>query len=164
MTMLLFKIKIEVLRLSCSCAHSDVLCKSLRVIKNAEHGSTRKKPISSIKAPITRAEGLQLLMNVGTVISDTPRSHKRLLNRAEIIDWLSMPEHVHPVRFTARVWCAAGSSPSVYAWATYESLEVRCEANSMTLKFQTSFSGSGLPDYTHPEVPPHPNQVRLLYM
>jgi hypothetical protein len=166
------KIKREVVTTSyglCSFARSNVFHQSLRVIKTADHGSRRKKPISSIKAPFSRAEGLQLLGNFGTITAETARSHKRVLNRAEIIEWLGMPEHVHPVGFSAKVWCRTGSSPSVYAWATYESLEVRCEANSMTLKFQTSFSGSGVPEYnvdtqtiTMSNVPPHPNQVTLI--
>ena len=57
---------------------------------------------------------------------------------------------VHPVAFDGKVWCfAGGPMPKVYAWAGFESLEVKFEPSSslLTLKFRTFMAGSGDPSY-----------------
>ena len=83
--------------------------------------------------------------------SDTSRMTKwSLTSDAAISRLLGCEKLIHPVAFDGKVWCfAGGPMPKVYAWAGFESLEVKFEPSSslLTLKFRTFMAGSGDPSY-----------------
>ena len=85
------------------------------------------------------------------VKSDTSRMTKwSLTSDAAISRLLGCEKLIHPVAFDGKVWCfAGGPMPKVYAWAGFESLEVKFEPSSslLTLKFRTFMAGSGDPSY-----------------
>jgi len=82
-------------------------------------------------------------------ILDNSRVMKWKLNGDEVTQWLELSEKlIHPVAFEGKVVCVAGQRRSVYGWATYETLEAQYVRKSkiLTLRFQTSLFGTGLPD------------------
>ena len=81
----------------------------------------------------------QLLGSVGTKLSSTARMDKISVGLT------STDKHVHPVKFDGKVWCFGGQKPKIYACAGFESLEVKVEAQMMTLKFRTFLATTGRP-------------------
>ena len=81
--------------------------------------------------------------------SDTARMTRWLLDAAAATSWLGIGQTIHPVAFDGKVWCFAGTRPSIYAHAKVESLEVKFEqsSNLLTLKFRTFYAGSGMPGH-----------------
>ena len=88
-----------------------------------------------------------MLGSVGTQLSSSKKMTKISVAPSEIPGWLGIEEMVHPVKFDGKVWCLAGQRPQVYAWAAFESLEVKIEAHMITLKFRTYLGRTGRPGY-----------------
>lgn len=120
--------------------------KCVREIKKVAHND-KKKPYTTVTEGMPKAEALVLLGSVGTQISSTARMDKISVAPSEIPAWLSIDKFVHPVKFDGKVWCFAGQNPKVYAWAGFESLEVKLEAHMMTLKFRTYQAMTGKPGF-----------------
>ena len=116
----------------------------VREIKKTAHNDKRK-PYTTVTEGMPKAEALQLLGGVGTKVSSSKKMDKITLQPSEIAAWLGIEELVHPVKFDGKVWCFAGQKPQVYAWAGFESLEVKVENHMMTLKFRTFMAKTGRP-------------------
>merc|ERR1712039_421583 len=133
--------------------------KVISAIKKTAHNE-KKKPYSEVSEGIPREQALSLLGSLGTVKSDTKRMHKRILFSEDVRELLGI-EEVHPVKFDGVTWCLAGETPSVYAWARVESLEVKVEESLLSMKVRTYMSGSGIPDSSGhcPHLNDRPNQA-----
>ena len=120
--------------------------KCVREIKKTAHNQKRK-PFTTVTEGMPRDEAVQLLGSVGTQLSSSKKMTKISVAPSEIPGWLGIEEMVHPVKFDGKVWCLAGQRPQVYAWAAFESLEVKIEAHMITLKFRTYLGRTGRPGY-----------------
>jgi hypothetical protein len=121
--------------------------KCVREIKKTAHNDKRK-PYTTVTEGMPKAEALQLLGDVGTKVSSTKKMDKISVSPPEIAAWLGIDEGlVHPVKFDGKVWSFGGQKPKVYAWAGFESLEVKVENNMITLKFRTYMAKTGRPGF-----------------
>ena len=66
----------------------------------------------------------------------------------DVSRFLGIERLVHPVKFDGMVLSFGGAPVHVYAWAAFESLEVKFENASkvLTLKARTFLAGSGRPE------------------
>ncbi len=118
----------------------------VREIKKTAHNDKRK-PYTTVAEGMPKAEALQLLGDVGTKISSTKKMDKISVAPSEIAAWLGIDQMVHPVKFDGKVWSFGGAKPKVYAWAGFESLEIKIEDHMLTLKFRTFLAQTGRPGF-----------------
>ena len=80
--------------------------------------------------------------------SDTARMTRWVLAGNDVSRFLGIERLVHPVKFDGMVLSFGGAPVNVYAWAAFESLEVKFENASkvLTLKARTFLAGSGRPE------------------
>ena len=66
----------------------------------------------------------------------------------DVSRFLGIERLVHPVKFDGMVLSFGGAPVHVYAWAAFESLEIKYENASkvLTLKSRTFLAGSGRPE------------------
>ena len=125
------------------------LCaKSVKAIKKTKHNDSRKPYTEVTEGLASRAAAMAVMAGV-PVKSESTRMTKWLLTSDGAISrFLGCDKLIHPVAFDGKVWCFAGQKPKIYAWAGFESLEVKFEPSSslLTLKFRTKLAGSGVPD------------------
>jgi len=88
------------------------------------------------------------LMNGLHPRSDTARMTRWVLTGNDVSRFLGIERLVHPVKFDGMVLSFGGAPVHVYAWAAFESLEVKFENASkvLTLKARTFLAGSGRPE------------------
>ena len=121
-------------------------------IKKTKHND-KKKPYTEVTEGVPSKAAAMAFMAGTALKSDTARMTKWVLEGAdEISALLGCERLIHPVAFDGKVWSFGGMKPQVYAWAGFESLEVKYEPTSalLTHKFRTFMAGSGQPGFFRP--------------
>ena len=121
--------------------------KIVKAVKKTAHND-RKKPYSEISDGCASKAVAVALMNGLHPKSDTARMTRWVLTGNDVSRFLGIERLVHPVKFDGKVWSFGGAEVHVYAWAAFESLEVKYEnaAKVLTLKARTFLAGSGRPE------------------
>ena len=121
--------------------------KVVKAVKKTAHND-RKKPYSEISdGCASRAVAVALMNNLHPK-SDTARMTRWVLTGNDVSRFLGVERLVHPVKFDGMVLSFGGLPANVYAWAAFESLEIKYEnaARILTLKSRTFLAGSGRPE------------------
>ena len=121
--------------------------KIVKAVKKTAHND-RKKPYSEISDGCASKAVAVALMNGLHPKSDTARMTRWVLAGNDVSRFLGIERLVHPVKFDGKVWSFGGAPVHVYAWAAFESLEIKYENASkvLTLKSRTFMAGSGRPE------------------
>ena len=121
--------------------------KVVKAVKKTAHND-RKKPYSEISDGCASKAVAVALMNGLHPKSDTARMTRWVLTGNDVSRFLGIERLVHPVKFDGKVWSFGGAEVHVYAWAAFESLEIKYENASkvLTLKARTFLAGSGRPE------------------
>ena len=121
--------------------------KIVKAVKKTAHND-RKKPYSEISDGCPNKAVAVALMNGLHPRSDTARMTRWVLTGNDVSRFLGIERLVHPVKFDGMVLSFGGAPVHVYAWAAFESLEVKFENASkvLTLKARTFLAGSGRPE------------------
>ena len=121
--------------------------KVVKAVKKTAHND-RKKPYSEISDGCASRDVAVALMNGLHPKSDTARMTRWTLTGNDVSRFLGIERLVHPVKFDGKVWSFGGAEVHVYAWAAFESLEIKYENASkvLTLKSRTFMAGSGRPE------------------
>ena len=121
--------------------------KVVKAVKKTAHND-RKKPYSEISDGCASRAVAVALMNGLHPKSDTARMTRWILTGNDVSRFLGIERLVHPVKFDGKVWSFGGAPVHVYAWAAFESLEIKYENASkvLTLKSRTFLAGSGRPE------------------
>ena len=121
--------------------------KIVKAVKKTAHND-RKKPYSEISDGCPNKAVAVALMNNLHPKSDTARMTRWVLTGNDVSRFLGIERLVHPVKFDGMVLSFGGAPVYVYAWAAFESLEVKFENASkvLTLKARTYLAGSGRPE------------------
>ena len=121
--------------------------KVVKAVKKTAHND-RKKPYSEISDGCASRAVAVALMNGLHPKSDTARMTRWTLTGNDVSRFLGIERLVHPVKFDGKVWSFGGAEVHVYAWAAFESLEIKFENASkvLTLKSRTFLAGSGRPE------------------
>ena len=120
--------------------------KVVKAVKKTAHND-RKKPYSEISDGCANKAVAVALMNGLHPKSDTARMTRWVLTGNDVSRFLGIERLVHPVKFDGMVLSFGGAPVHVYAWAAFESLEIKFENASkvLTLKARTFLAGSGRP-------------------
>ena len=121
--------------------------KVVKAVKKTAHND-RKKPYSEVSDGCPSKAVAVALMNGLHPKSDTARMTRWVLTGNDVSRFLGIERLVHPVKFDGMVLSFGGAPVNVYAWAAFESLEVKFENASkvLTLKARTFLAGSGRPE------------------
>ena len=121
--------------------------KVVKAVKKTAHND-RKKPYSEVSDGCASKAVAVALMNGLHPTSDTARMTRWILTGNDVSRFLGVERLVHPVKFDGKVWSFGGAPVHVYAWAAFESLEIKYENASkvLTLKSRTFMAGSGRPE------------------
>ena len=121
--------------------------KVVKAVKKTAHND-RKKPYSEISDGCASRAVAVALMNGLHPKSDTARMTRWVLTGNDVSRFLGIERLVHPVKFDGMVLSFGGAPVHVYAWAAFESLEVKFENASkvLSLKARTFLAGSGRPE------------------
>ena len=121
--------------------------KVVKAVKKTAHND-RKKPYSEVSDGCPSKAVAVALMNGLHPKSDTARMTRWVLTGNDVSRFLGIERLVHPVKFDGMVLSFGGAPVHVYAWAAFESLEVKFENASkvLTLKSRTFLAGSGRPE------------------
>ena len=121
--------------------------KVVKAVKKTAHND-RKKPYSEISDGCASRAVAVALMNGLHPKSDTARMTRWTLTGNDVSRFLGIERLVHPVKFDGMVLSFGGAPVHVYAWAAFESLEIKFENASkvLTLKARTFLAGSGRPE------------------
>ena len=121
--------------------------KVVKAVKKTAHND-RKKPYSEVSDGCPNKAVAVALMGGLHPKSDTARMTRWVLAGNDVSRFLGIERLVHPVKFDGMVLSFGGAPVHVYAWAAFESLEVKYEnaAKVLTLKCRTYLAGSGRPD------------------
>ena len=121
--------------------------KVVKAVKKTAHND-RKKPYSEISDGCPNKAVAVALMNGLHPKSDTARMTRWVLTGNDVSRFLGVERLVHPVKFDGMVLSFGGAPVNVYAWAAFESLEIKYENASkvLTLKSRTFLAGSGRPE------------------
>mmetsp|Transcript_5491 Transcript_5491/g.11966 ORF Transcript_5491/g.11966 Transcript_5491/m.11966 type:complete len:805 (-) Transcript_5491:127-2541(-) len=149
-------------------AKKRLLKRTTTEVKKTAHND-RKKPYSTVSDALPDESAARALFEDVTPSSDTKAMIKWKLSGMEVSNWFKndssglLEHYIHPVKFDGKVICLFGSKPKVYAWAGFDSVEVKFEkkSNLLTLKIRTYLAGTGRPDKFGGEdltVPPYPNR------
>lgn len=116
---------------------------AVRLIKKAAHNRS-KKPWTEITDSVPSLEAVQTLME-GFDKSESARMMTWELKSLDVAKWLGCSPFVHRVKFDGKV--ILGNAKQVYAWAGFDSCQVRFEKKTGQLrcKFRTFMAGSGRP-------------------
>ena len=121
--------------------------KIVKAVKKTAHND-RRKPYSEISDGCPSKAVAVALMGGLHPKSDTARMTRWVLTGNDVSMFLGIERLVHPVKFDGMVLAFAGIPVNVYAWAAFESLEIKYEnaAKVLTLKVRTFLAGSGRPE------------------
>ena len=121
--------------------------KIVKAVKKTAHND-RRKPYSEISDGCPSKSVAVALMNGLHPKSDTARMTRWVLAGNDVSRFLGIERLVHPVKFDGMVLSFGGAPVHVYAWAAFESLEIKFENASkvLTLKARTFLAGSGRPE------------------
>ena len=121
--------------------------KIVKAVKKTAHND-RRKPYSEVSDGCPSKAVAVTLMNGLHPKSDTARMTRWVLSGNDVSRFLGIERLVHPVKFDGMVLSFGGAPVHVYAWAAFESLEVKFENASkvLTLKSRTFLAGSGRPE------------------
>jgi len=121
--------------------------KIVKAVKKTAHND-RRKPYSEISDGCPSKAVAVALMNNLHPKSDTARMTRWVLTGNDVSMFLGIERLVHPVKFDGMVLSFGGAPVHVYAWAAFESLEIKYENASkvLTLKCKTFLAGSGRPE------------------
>ena len=121
--------------------------KIVKAVKKTAHND-RRKPYSEISDGCASRDVAIALMGGLHPRSDTARMTRWVLTGNDVSRFLGIERLVHPVKFDGMVLSFGGAPVHVYAWAAFESLEVKYENASkvLTLKARTLLAGSGRPE------------------
>ena len=121
--------------------------KIVKAVKKTAHND-RRKPYSEISDGCPNKAVAVALMDGLHPKSDTARMTRWVLSGNDVSMFLGIERLVHPVKFDGMVLSFGGAPVHVYAWAAFESLEIKFENASkvLTLKARTSLAGSGRPE------------------
>ena len=121
--------------------------KVVKAVKKTAHND-RKKPYSEISDGCASRAVAVALMGGLHPTSDTARMTRWVLTGNDVSRFLGIERLVHPVKFDGMVLSFGGAPVHVYAWAAFESLEIKFEnaAKVLTLKSRTFLAGSGRPE------------------
>ena len=121
--------------------------KIVKAVKKTAHND-RRKPYSEISDGCPSKAVAVALMGGLHPKSDTARMTRWVLTGNDVSMFLGIERLVHPVKFDGMVLSFGGLPCNVYAWAAFESLEVKFENASkvLTLKARTLLAGSGRPE------------------
>ena len=121
--------------------------KVVKAVKKTAHND-RKKPYSEISDGCASKAVAVALMGRLHPKSDTARMTRWVLSGNDVSMFLGIERLVHPVKFDGMVLAFAGIPVNVYAWAAFESLEIKFENASkvLTLKARTFLAGTGRPE------------------
>ena len=121
--------------------------KIVKAVKKTAHND-RRKPYSEISDGCASRAVAVALMGGLHPKSDTARMTRWVLSGNDVSRFLGIERLVHPVKFDGMVLSFGGAPVHVYAWAAFESLEVKFENASkvLTLKSRTFLAGSGRPE------------------
>ena len=121
--------------------------KIVKAVKKTAHND-RRKPYSEISDGCPSKAVAVALMGGLHPKSDTARMTRWVLSGNDVSRFLGIERLVHPVKFDGMVLSFGGAPVHVYAWAAFESLEVKFENASkvLTLKSRTFLAGSGRPE------------------
>ena len=121
--------------------------KVVKAVKKTSHND-RKKPYSEISDGCASRAVAVALMGGLHPKSDTARMTRWALTGNDVSMFLGIERLVHPVKFDGMVLSFGGLPANVYAWAAFESLEIKYENASkvLTLKSRTFLAGSGRPE------------------
>ena len=121
--------------------------KVVKAVKKTAHND-RRKPYSEISDGCPNKAVAVALMNNLHPKSDTARMTRWVLAGNDVSRFLGIERLVHPVKFDGMVLSFGGAPVYVYAWAAFESLEIKYEnaAKVLTLKSRTILAGSGRPE------------------
>ena len=121
--------------------------KIVKAVKKTAHND-RRKPYSEISDGCPSKAVAVALMGGLHPKSDTARMRRWVLTGNDVSMFLGIERLVHPVKFDGMVLSFGGLPCNVYAWAAFESLEVKFENASkvLTLKARTLLAGSGRPE------------------
>ena len=121
--------------------------KIVKAVKKTAHND-RRKPYSEISDGCASRDVAVALMGGLHPKSDTARMTRWVLTGNDVSMFLGIERLVHPVKFDGMVLAFAGIPVNVYAWAAFESLEIKFENASkvLTLKSRTYLAGSGRPE------------------
>ena len=121
--------------------------KVVKAVKKTAHND-RRKPYSEISDGCASRAVAVALMGGLHPKSDTARMTRWVLSGNDVSRFLGIERLVHPVKFDGMVLSFGGAPVHVYAWAAFESLEVKYENASkvLTLKARTLLAGSGRPE------------------
>ena len=121
--------------------------KIVKAVKKTAHND-RRKPYSEISDGCASRAVAGALMGGLHPKSDTARMTRWVLTGNDVSMFLGIERLVHPVKFDGMVLAFAGIPVNVYAWAAFESLEIKYEnaAKVLTLKCRTFLAGSGRPE------------------
>ena len=121
--------------------------KVVKAVKKTAHND-RRKPYSEISDGCASKAVAVALMGGLHPKSDTARMTRWVLTGNDVSMFLGIERLVHPVKFDGMVLSFGGLPCNVYAWAAFESLEVKFENASkvLTLKARTLLAGSGRPE------------------
>ena len=121
--------------------------KIVKAVKKTAHND-RRKPYSEISDGCPSKAVAVALMGGLHPKSDTARMTRWVLTGNDVSMFLGIEHLVHPVKFDGMVLAFAGIPVNVYAWAAFESLDIKYENASkvLTLKARTFLAGSGRPE------------------
>ena len=121
--------------------------KIVKAVKKTAHND-RRKPYSEISDGCASRAVAVALMGGLHPKSDTARMTRWVLTGNDVSMFLGIERLVHPVKFDGMVLSFGGLPCNVYAWAAFESLEVKYEnaAKVLILKARTFLAGSGRPE------------------
>ena len=121
--------------------------KIVKAVKKTAHND-RRKPYSEISDGCASKAVAVALMGGLHPKSDNARMTRWVLTGNDVSMFLGIERLVHPVKFDGMVLAFAGIPVNVYAWAAFESLEIKYEnaAKVLTLKARTFLAGSGRPE------------------
>ena len=121
--------------------------KVVKAVKKTAHND-RKKPYSEVSDGCPSKAVAVALMNGLHPKSDTARMTRWVLSGNDVSRFLGIEKLVHPVKFDGMVLSFGSLPVNVYAWAAFESLEIKFENASkvLTLKSRTFLAGSGRPE------------------
>ena len=121
--------------------------KVVKAVKKTAHND-RRKPYSEISDGCASKAVAVALMGGLHPKSDTARMTRWVLTGNDVSMFLGIERLVHPVKFDGMVLSFGGLPCNVYAWAAFESLEIKFENASkvLTLKARSYLAGSGRPE------------------
>ena len=127
--------------------HKRLRDKVVKAVKKTAHND-RRKPYSEVSAGCASKSIAVALMGGRHPTSDTARMTRWVLAGDAVARFLGIERLVHPVKFEGKVWSFGGAPVRVYAWAAFESLDVKFENASkvLTVKARTFMAGSGRPE------------------